>query len=187
MCEAGAVVHVARISGELRLLLADAGWIQKPDIVGTGMVAPERTAPAPPPDVVSTPPWTDVVLRRDGTRPLRVRGLLLFEAYGGGEAARSQLRVFATDDDRAIVQVVYRPPDDLPARPVFRVATANTAEDVFRFLASTGPEECFLAASRGELDIAVQRRTCGLLRLPASLPGLGRAANLPSMNEGPQP
>lgn len=171
MCPVDAPVHVARVSGELRRLLAEArrhrthgGPVGDQD--GGATAAPARMSPRR----ASTAPWLEAVLRRDGARPLRLRGLLLFDISRGDGAAGSRLRIFATDDDRAIVQVIYLPPETLPARPVFRVAWADSAEDVHRFLVATGPEQCFAASADVRDDVARQD-ICDHLRLSTCLPG----------------
>lgn len=129
----------------------------------------------------------DAVLRRDGTRPLKLRGLLLFDISRSSGAARSRLRVFATEDERAVVQVIYLPPEILPARPVFRVASAGSAEDVRRFVATVGPEQCFAACPRGG-DPVARQDLCEQLRLPTSLPGREPPGVSPPLPiEGTQP
>jgi hypothetical protein len=173
---AAAPVNEATVSDDLRALLADIGWRRS----GTGTRARDLSPPPPDrPSAASTDsaqppaiPWRDIALRRDGMRPLRLRGLLVHrtEVRAGGGGAR--LSLYATPDGSAVAQLSYEPPGTLPVRPVFRVTPIHGPEDLDRFVGAIGPEQCF-AVNPASLDDTA-RAACDLLRLPAILPGLAR-------------
>ena len=172
-------VHEATVSADLRHLLAECGWRRDRSAQGAPDVpqrpSPERQTaasgerPQPP-----AAPWADISLRRDGMRPLRLRGLLLHRTRVRAEEGGACLSVYATPDGTAVAQLSYEPPGTLPVRPVFRVSPIDDPEDLHRFVAETGPEQCF-AVNPARLDDTA-RAACDLIRLPAILPGLARPA-----------
>jgi hypothetical protein len=53
------------------------------------------------------------------------------------------LSTYVTPSGTVLVQLAMYPPDDSPARPVYRVFEAQTADDLSVKLAESGPELCF--------------------------------------------
>jgi hypothetical protein len=172
-------MYEATVTAELGRLVASADWRRS-----------AANAPAAPPDhhrtITIQPPWRDVALRRDGARPLRIRGLLIHRTEVREAGGRSVLRIFATDDGGAVAQLAYEPPDGCPARPVYRVTRLGGREDLRRFLEREGPEQCF-AVHEPVSPLSEAHETCDRMRLPVNLPGLVRADELsPYTHEGTQ-
>ncbi len=184
--------HVVTVSAELRHLLSLAGLPRKPrpgsgpdEGPGAAPAAGDQTGECP--GAASGPPRVDVLLRRDGGRPLKLRGILLVDAGAEGPWGSSRLRVFLADDGRAVAQIAYLPDETLPARPVFRVARIGSAEDLHRFVAETEPALCF-AASFLLPDDPARHATKDRLALPDFLPGLMRLRRTsPPSREGLHP
>jgi hypothetical protein len=118
-------------------------------------------------------PWVPLSLRRDGARPLRVRGVLIHRTEVLAGEGRGILQLFATEDGGAVAQVAYLPPEGLSARPVFRVTQVGDAAELRAFIDREGPERCLAVRGADEGDAAA-RDACTLLKLPTALPGLAR-------------
>jgi hypothetical protein len=182
--------HEVTVSAELRHLLSLAGRPHKPrpdpapDVFAapaTGSACRDRLDAAP------SAPTVDVLLRRDGGRPLKLSGLTLVDAGVEGPEGSARLRVFLTDDGRAVAQIAYLPAETLPARPVFRTVRIGSAEDLHRFVSETGPALCFGAMVPRHQDHARHTARAGLA-LPDFLPGLTRLRRTsPHSREGQHP
>lgn len=165
----------ARVSAELRELLAEFRWQRKvspsPPEPAPGSLDHAETVCGKPTDAPAQDPWTMLSLRRDGARPARFRGALVLELRSGTPPAEGHLRLFATAEGEAVAHLYYLPPDTLPARPIFRAAPVATAEALHRFISETAPEQCF-AVNGSATPLCMHREVCDMLRLPADLPGL---------------
>lgn len=169
-------VHEATVSSDLRRLLAECGWRRSGPGTEKRTLSPSvpREPPAAPSARPQPPaiPWCDVALRRDGLRPLRLKGLLVHRTEVRAGDGSACLSLYATPDGGAVAQLSYEPPGSLPVRSVFRVAAIDGPEDLSRFIGTIGPEHC-LAVNPGGLDDST-RAECERLRLPRILPGLAR-------------
>jgi hypothetical protein len=167
-------MHEATVTAELGRLLASGGC-RRAGVSATAVASEDNRTAAPP--AFPAAPWRDVALRRDGARPLRVRGLLIHRTEVREAGGRSVLRIFATADGDAVAQLAYEPPDTCPARPVYRVARIGGSDDLRRFIRREGPEQCF--SVQGALTRSpAAHETCDRLRLPADLPGLAQSDEL---------
>lgn len=118
--------------------------------------------------------WPEVILRCDGARPVRFRGLNVYTARSCGEFREEgcgTLSLFATRDGHAIAQLVYVPPGNMPARPVYRVACIPDATHLRRFLMLNGPRDCF-AVNEDGMRHEVARSACEAMKIPAALDGI---------------
>jgi hypothetical protein len=158
----------ARVSPELVALLRQGGRVRQnagtmPDTGPETGTASAAVDPDGPPRERADPDWPVVRLRCDGRRPLRFSGLLVarqddvipVSVGPASVAVRRELALYASRDGGAIVQVVFEPPDEQPARPVHRTHRLAGTGDLTAFLAVTGPETCF-AVSR--TPVQVRRR-----------------------------
>lgn len=147
-------VHQATVLPEVgRLLAAWRGRLLRRHT----SVSPQTAAPEP--DEPSNAPWLQLVLRRDGARPLKVRGLLVHSTEVRTTDGRGLLRLFATEDGAAVAQLAYEPGEDVAARPVFRAQPVRDADELKRFIDCRAPEQ---AAPGGKDRRRAER--------PASLP-----------------
>jgi hypothetical protein len=130
------------ISDELRRLLAES-WGEAPE--------PEPIiTPDPPIDAPSiAADWQDILLRRDGQRPLAIRGLaimtrrsLIEDPYG---AAEQSLSLYLTEDRSVVAALAFEPAQTAPARPAHRCQTIRDQGDLEVFLKEWAPELCFEA------------------------------------------
>ena len=154
-------------------------------------LAEDAPAPSAEPEEVPPPkrpklraPWRNIALRRDGRRPSRFRGMLLWtetarragadhkECDPGGRS----LRVYTTDDGRVVAQLSFEPSEDLAARPVYRTAWLEDLDDLARFLTETGPEACFAV---DPFNATPEGREAFIsdFRMPSKIPGLATSAN----------
>jgi hypothetical protein len=179
MLAAAAPDHVVKVSGEFRCLVA-AARLHGPSrrTIGDADDAGRWTS-LDRPEPATEAPWVDVLLRRDGARPLKLRALLLCDEAVAGAWGRAHLRIFASAEGRAVAQIAYLPDETLPARPVFRAAAIETAEDLHRFLADTGADLCF-ATGVARPDGLALLNASDRLRLTAVLPGLSRTGQISS-------
>ena len=161
----------ARVSPELGALLARIGHTHRRPATRRLASGHDKGSADRQPRSASGEPWEQCSLRRDGARPDRFRGALLFEVTSGADPATGRLRLFATADGEAVAHLAYHPPETLPARPVFRTARITSAESLWRFVSDTGPEACFAVCGSGGEEPAY-RKACDALRLPVELPGL---------------
>jgi hypothetical protein len=176
-------MHQATVTAELGRLLALGGWRRSGSPAIDVASAGHQTA-APP--AVPEMPWREVALRRDGARPLRLLGLLIHRTEVREAGGRSVLRLFATADGGAVAQLAYEPPDNCPARPVYRVARVGGSDDLRRFIDREGPEQCF-AVQEAWPRSPLAHVACNRLRLPADIPGLARSDEFsPHTHEGNQ-
>jgi hypothetical protein len=181
---AAAPLHEATVSVELGLLVAalKGRAVRQPTPArGTSAVsAATERSPS------SREPFVPLTLRRDGARPVKIRGALIHRTEVQSGEGRGLLQVFATDWGSAVAQIAYVPPDGLPARPVFRVAEVGDAAELGDFIDREGPERCLAGCGTGGADAAT-RAACNLLRLPRALPGLARPEHLTPLScEGTQ-
>lgn len=172
---AAAPLHEATVSVELgRLVAALKGRAVRQPAPAHGTSAVRSAGEHPP---SSCEPFVPLTLRRDGGRPLKIRGALIHRTEVQAGEGRGLLQVFAIDSGGAVAQVSYVPPEGLPARPVFRVAEVGDAAELGDFIEREGPERC-LASCGGDGADAATREACNLLKLPRALPGLARPDHL---------
>ena len=93
--------------------------------------------------------WKDCALRRDGSRPVRFRGLMLYECDWTKQpcdagcpslAADWVLRLYVSYDSHLIAQVALMPTEEMGACPIFRVNEISDPDDfarVFRDVRAT--------------------------------------------------
>lgn len=105
---------------------------------------------------VAEPSWRPVRLRRDGMFPLCLEALPVAESASaadvacGGQiyAVRQQIKVFLTRSGTIVMQMILEPPDDSPARPVYRACLVETAEDCAASLENTSAALCFAPSAQ---------------------------------------
>lgn len=109
------------------------------------------TASAPP---VSGPVWQSVRLRRDGMLPLCLEALPLAESEGKTDvvcagdpyAVTQRVALFVTPAGTVAVQLAFLPPNESPARPVYRAWHVTSAEECSALLESVSAAQCFIVS-----------------------------------------
>lgn len=92
----------------------------------------------------------EVVLRVDGRRPVRFHGLLVCETerqlrYDNGSddvLVVQSVKLFLSDRDEVFAQAISAPVGNLGMRPVYRVASVSSADDINKIVDETGPMGC---------------------------------------------
>lgn len=102
----------------------------------------------PEPEVQpQTQVWRDIMLRRDGDRPLKFKGLRLFEWVGMPEGHRSYaqqtLTLYLGSDKTVYACLVLEPDADAPARPAHQCRPIEDVSAFEAFLNTWQPEACF--------------------------------------------
>ena len=134
------------ISDELRRLLAfGAGGARVSTVQPAATQAPQQPAP----EVPDTVNWDQIVLRRDGQRPLVFRGLPVLtrnciSARGGGEQT---LALYLADDRTVYASLTFAPPQTAPARPAHHCQSIQTQSEFVRFVNGWCPEMSFEAGA----------------------------------------
>jgi len=108
---------------------------------------PELTPQAP--DLSAVVVWQQIVLRRDGERPLVFRGLPILtrrcvsdKVAGSGE----QTLAFYLAEDRTIyASLIFEPPETTPARPAHQCQPIRDQSDLVSFVRGWYPEMSFEA------------------------------------------
>lgn len=173
-------VYEATVSCELRRLISFSG---RSGSVGCDTVAEAAPPPASADEqehhVCKAPAparWPEVVLRRDGGRPIRFRGLQVYMARSTSPSpavGMGTLSLFAAEDGHVIAHLVYVPPETAPARPVYRVARITDATHLRSFVNANGPETCFSVNEEGTRH-PVARPACQAMQISVRLDGIVR-------------
>ena len=133
------------ISDELRsLLAAGRGIVAEPDAIAPPLpLVPAEPVPAP----VN---WQDIILRRDGQRPLAFRGLPIVTRHCASDdlpgRAEQTLSLYVAEDRTVYAALAFQPPHTAPARPLHRCQIIRDQDEFEAFLNSWHPELCFEAA-----------------------------------------
>jgi hypothetical protein len=146
-----------------------------PPLPDTAPLMAENSARDPAVATAQETHWRPVALRRDGRRPVRFHGMLVFEAhYGayhgpqrggsaavspgchdqdyasadvvGGRTGRGSLALFVARSGEIYATIAFDPPPCTAARPVRRVHKVDAPEAFLAFVRECGPEACFAVA-----------------------------------------
>lgn len=129
------------VAEELRRLLAfGAGGVWCSDHAPSPAVSPQEPAPSAPVSL----DWPQIVLRRDGQRPLVFRGLPVMirrctpdTVVGAGD----QTLAFYMAEDRTIyASLTFEPPETAPARPTYHCQKIRSQSDLASFVQGWFPE-----------------------------------------------
>ncbi len=114
---------------------------------------PQRAWPRPPSGIqnpacrTAVPKWKSISLRRDGQRPLTFEGDIVVDLFCDAGTpigvVRQTFQVFTARDGCLYASINAAPPDNLPARPVFRATQAYDPSMLIAFLRDYQPEQCF--------------------------------------------
>jgi hypothetical protein len=164
-----APVHEATVSSELRHLLVALrrgdGPQQDADVVPQAAEHRQQEG--------GDAPWIELSLRRDGKRPLKLRGLLIHRTEVRAPDGSRQLQLFAAEGGGAVAQFAYQPADGVAARPVFRVEPVRDTDELRLFIDSEAAEVRVSTAGKdlSRTGTLVPRAPRGL---PFNPPGLAR-------------
>ncbi|ETX29344.1 hypothetical protein [Roseivivax isoporae] len=115
------------------------------------------------------PPAVQLTLRRDGERPLRFDGTLLWcdaqtiPVDGSPSASvQRQVELYRCAHGGVVARIVFDPSEGMAARPVFRAAEIASPEEFRQFLDRNGARDCFAVApghhdSRASADLDLLR------------------------------
>lgn len=178
----------ATISPELvRVLRGLASGLQVANTATPSSAAEAESAPRPdlPEGEAVSPDWATWVLRIDGTRPRRFKGLLLYEQHStrrlqanrGETSVARHLRLFLTEDRDVVGHVAWHQDGPVTARPIFRAMTISCLNDLDRLIASgeSGGNDDVLSGADG-LRLSPQSTQVGV----GTVPPLAGTARVPA-------
>lgn len=99
------------------------------------------------------------------------------EHAGETVAVRRQVALYRSSDGEAVGQVVFHPPADRAARPVYRAGRLARPSDLLGLMSDPGAEACF----------AVSRAPAFIKRSPPPVPGFATQAAPAGMTNSPAP
>lgn len=94
-----------------------------------------------------------IVLRRDGARPLVLRGLQVWRdeaqvqmSEDVGHSLSRHVALYVTAQGACAAQLIYEPGEAVAARPVYRATIFSDGVEFARFISDSAPELCFIVA-----------------------------------------
>lgn len=143
------------VSEELRRLLARMRDDSSAMVPGSLVTSLVETAIAPTAKLASRSEpakpdpsfWSEIILRRDGQRPIMFRGLPVLSrscsARVAPGSAEQRLTVYLAEGDLLYASLVFEPPNDACAHPSHRCQPIRDKGEFELFLKDWRPELCF--------------------------------------------